>query len=137
VLSYSEVENESRSVPHNEEVFDIIINAHLGFVHARRDKTFQEMDCTTMGVSCREVAEALWHCATCTKKGSQKSKPPLQAIVENVLWGRVQIDLIDMQGDPDGSSKWICHLHDHFSKFSVAFLMVNKTSSEVVKVVVM
>ena len=126
----------SRNMPRDEEVFDIIVNAHLGLLHAGRDKTFQEIDHTTAGVSKKEVAELLKHCSTCAKKGSQKSKAPLQAIVENILWGRVQIDLIDMRGDPDGEYKWICHIRDHFSKYSGAYPMVNKTSSEVVKVVV-
>lgn len=40
-----------------------------------------------------------------------------------------------MRGDLDEEFKWICHLRDHFSKYSVASPMPNKTSEEVVKVV--
>ena len=130
-------DNEARCVPRDEEVFDIIINAHLGLVHAGRDKTFQEIERNTAGVSKKEVAEVLRHCATCSKKGSQRSKARLQPIVENTLWGRIQIDLIAMRGDPDNGQKWICHIRDHFSKYSIAFPMPNKTSTEVVKVVIM
>ena len=129
--------NEARSVPRDEEVFDIIIQAHLGLVHAGRDKTFQEIERTTSGVSKKEVSEVLRHCATCSKKGSQRSKARLHPIVENTLWGRVQIDLIDMRGDSDDGQKWICHMRDHFSKYSIATPMANKTSIEVVKVVLM
>ena len=42
-----------------------------------------------------------------------------------------------MRGDPDDDQKWICHMRDHFSKYSIATPMANKTSIEVVKVVVM
>ena len=125
-----------RNVPRDEEVFDIISCAHIGLLHPGQDKTFYEIERTTVGISRKEVTELLKHCLTCAKKGSQKSKAPVKVIVENMLWGRVQIDLIDMRGDPDGEFKWICHLRDHFSKYSVASPMPNKTSEEVVKVVI-
>ena len=126
----------ARRVPRDEDVFDIITKAHLGLLHPGQEKTFFEIERTTAGISRKEVKELLSHCLTCSKKASQKSKAPIKVIVENVLWGRVQIDLIDMRGDPDEESKWICHLRDHFSKYSVACPMPNKSSEEVVKVVV-
>lgn len=129
------VGNEARLVPRDEEVFDIITTVHLGLVHAGRDKTFQEVERTTAGIRKKEVVEILQHCSTCATKASQKSKTPLQAIFENVLWGRVQIDLIDMRGDADADQKCICHLRDHLSKYSVTSPMANKTCAEVVKVV--
>lgn len=125
-----------RYVPRDEEVFGIICRVHMGLLHPGQDKTYYEIERTTVGISRKEVTELLKHCLTCAKKGSQKSKAPVKVIVENVLWGRVQIDLIDMRGDPDGEFKWICHLRDHFSKYSVACPMPNKTSEEVVKVVI-
>ena len=124
-----------RYVPRDEEVFDIVTRAHLGLLHPGQLKTFQEIERTTAGISRKEVTELLKHCPTCSKKALQKSTAPIKVIVENVLWGRVQIDLIDMRGDPDERFQWICHLRDHFSKYSVAFPMPNKTSEEVVKVV--
>ena len=124
-----------RYVPRDEEVFDIITKVHLGLLHPGQDKTFYEIEQTTTGISRKEVTELLRHCSTCALMSSLKSKAPLKVIVENVLWGRVQIDLIDMRGDSDGEFKWICHLRDHFSKYSVACPMPSKTSEEVVKVV--
>ena len=73
-MARSGVEIDARCVPRDEEVFDIIINAHLGLVHAGRDKTFQEIERHTSGISEKEVSEVLRHCSTCAKKGSQRSK---------------------------------------------------------------
>lgn len=126
-----------RFIPRDEDVFDVIVEAHIELLHPGQEKTFHEIERTTAGISKKEVRELLQHCLTCAKKGSQKTKAPLKPIVENSLWGRVQIDLIDMQCDPDDEMKWICHLRDHFSKYSVACPMPNKSSEEVVKVVLM
>lgn len=124
-----------RHVPRDEEIFDIITRAHIGLVHPGQDKTFYEIERTTAGISRKEVGELLKHCSTCAKKATQKAKAPIKVIAETVLWGRVQIDLIDMRGDPDEEFKWICHMRDHFSKYSIASPMPSKTSEEVVKVV--
>lgn len=43
---------------------------------------------------------------------------------------RIQIDLIDMCHEPDGQYKWIRHIKDHFSKFSVLFALKSKTAAE-------
>ena len=72
-MARSGVEKDARCVPWDEEVFDIIIKAHLGLVHAGRDKTFQEIERNTSGISKKEVSEVLRHCSTCSKKGSQRS----------------------------------------------------------------
>ena len=114
-----------RYVPRDEEVFDIVTRANLGLLHPGQLKTFQEIERTTAGISRKEVTELLKHCSTCSKKALQKSTAPIKVIVENVLWGWVQIDLIDMRGDPDEQFQWICHLRGHFSKYSVAFPMPN------------
>ena len=44
---------------------------------------------------------------------------------------RLQIDMIDMRHIPDGRFKWICHIKDHFSKFSALYACKSKTASEV------
>ena len=126
---------EQRFIPQDEDVFDVTTQAHICLFHPGQDKTFHEIEWTTAGVSRREVRELLQHCRTCAKTGAQKTTAPLKPIVENTLWGRVQIDLIDKRGDPDEEMKWICHLRDCFSKYSVACPMPNKSSEKVVKVV--
>ena len=44
---------------------------------------------------------------------------------------RVQVDLIDMQSDPDGEYKWILNMQDHFSKFVHLRPLKFKTAEEV------
>ena len=43
----------------------------------------------------------------------------------------LQIDLIDMRHLPDEDFKWIFHIVDHWSKFNLAFLLVNKGAHDV------
>ena len=58
-------------------------------------------------------------------------RAPLQPIVVSELWERVQFDLIDMRGNPDGPYCWILHIRDHFGKFSTAYPLCSKRSREV------
>ena len=46
---------------------------------------------------------------------------------------RVQVDLIDMTSRPDNDFHYIMHARDHFSKFSWAYPLVNKTAAGVVE----
>ena len=48
----------------------------------------------------------------------------------NSLWERVQLDLIDMQDDPD-EYQWILHIRDYYSNYSCAYPLKSKESSEV------
>ena len=43
----------------------------------------------------------------------------------------LQIDLIDMHHLPDEDFKWILHIVDHWSKFNLAFPLVNKCAHDV------
>ena len=43
----------------------------------------------------------------------------------------LQIDLIDMRHLPDEDFKWILHIVDHWSKFNLAFPLVNKGAHDV------
>ena len=49
---------------------------------------------------------------------------------------RGQVDLIDMQSQPDGEFKFILNYQDHFSKFCVLRPLQHKNASSVAKVLV-
>ena len=49
---------------------------------------------------------------------------------------RGQVDLIDMQSQPDGEFKFILNYQDHFSKFCILRPLKHKTASSVAKVLV-
>ena len=44
---------------------------------------------------------------------------------------RLQINLIDMRHIADGRLKWICHIKDHFLKFTAFYALKSKQASEV------
>lgn len=73
----------------------------------------------------------LQHCQICARNKPSQTRGPLQPIVVNNLWERIQIDLIDMRADPDKEYHWILHIRDHFSKFSSAYPLRKKESTQV------
>ena len=44
---------------------------------------------------------------------------------------RLQIDLIDLRHEADGHIKLICHIKDHFTKFSALLALPSKEAIEV------
>ena len=51
--------------------------------------------------------------------------------VSNLLNSRCQVDLIDMQSQPDGCFKWICVYQDHLTKYVVVRPHITKQAAEV------
>jgi len=45
----------------------------------------------------------------------------------------IQIDLIDLRAEADGHMKWICHIKDHFTKYSSLFATEGKDSEDIAK----
>ncbi|CAB5215589.1 unnamed protein product [Rhizophagus irregularis] len=70
----------------------------------------------------------------CTICAVQKpSFHPLAAkpIIARNFLSRVQMDLIDLSFDADGEYKYICHVRDHFTRFSWARALTSKRAIEV------
>lgn len=130
-LRYKQKNQPFKWVVTDLEVFDIVVKVHLNLGHAGRRKTFEELDQDYYGISRREVEWLLDHCATCACQKIQTKTAPLKPIVVDKLFERVQVDLIDMRAEPDGKFQWICHLRDHFSKYSQAYPLENKESQSV------
>ena len=121
----------AREVKHEDELLDTIIQTHASLMHAGQEVTATAVVREFYGVSKREVVKLLKSCAICSRARPSKAKGPLKPIQSKRVFERVQIDLIDMSGDPDGSMKWICHMEDHFSKFHMMFPMPDKESATV------
>ncbi|CAG8657109.1 7947_t:CDS:2, partial [Diversispora eburnea] len=51
-------------------------------------------------------------------------------IAKNFL-SRIQMDLIDLSFDPDEEFKYVCHVRDHFTRFSWARALTSKRPIEV------
>ena len=76
----------------------------------------------------------------CEKCGLKKAKARRGVVVKPILtqnvMSRGQVDLIDMQSQPDGDFKFILNYQDHFSKFCVLRPLKFKTASAVAEILV-
>lgn len=70
-----------------------------------------------------EVGYLFRHRSTCVQRQSAKLGTAL-AIVVNTLFGRMQVDLIDIKHDPEGEYHRIYHMFDHFSRSSMAVAII-------------
>jgi hypothetical protein len=118
--------NDYRRVLWPTEVFDTIARAHLRALHIGRDKTWIEIDQQFYGIKKEEVMWVIDHCAFCLANRAVSTKAPLEAIIVDEIFKRVQIDLVDMRHEPSGKYKWVLHIKDHFSKFSFLYPLVSK-----------
>jgi hypothetical protein len=107
-----------RYVVPESEAFDLIINEHLQLLHAGRDKTWAAIQAKYYGINRPEVIFILKLCKNCALNRPITTKAPLQPIVSERAWERVQVDLIDIRYEPLGQYKWILHIKDHFSKYT-------------------
>ncbi|CAF4430872.1 unnamed protein product, partial [Didymodactylos carnosus] len=77
------------------------------------------------------------HCLLCQLRKPLKQPVVSKPIISLGVMTRLQIDLIDMRTRPDVVSVdvvycWILHCIDHFSKFTWAYPLENKSAKEVV-----
>lgn len=115
-----------RLVVPESEVFDTIANEHLQLLHAGRDKTWAAIQQKYYGINRQEVKFILKLCKNCALNRPAATKAPLQPIVTERAWERVQVDLIDMRHEPSGQYKWILHIKDHFSKYTQLYPLKSK-----------
>ena len=109
----------------------IIAACHKTIGHAGEDKTHAEVCKKFYGISRQSLKHLLKQCETCMKMAPNKSKAPLQPICVERAMERLQIDLMDMGSIPAGPYKWILHIKDHFSKYSMLFALTTKESSKI------
>ncbi|CAG8651739.1 13546_t:CDS:2, partial [Ambispora gerdemannii] len=69
-------------------------------------------------------------CTRCTTRRSLAQPVAAKPILAKGFMCRLQVDLIDMHNRPDGSSKYICHARDHFSKFCWSSALPSKEAKE-------
>jgi len=87
------------------------------------------------GISRDDVAALLKHCEMCALNRPSRTRAPLTPIVVEEWLERIQIDLIDLRAEADGHMKWICHIKDHFTKYSILFAIPTKASDGIAKCV--
>jgi len=70
-------------------------------------------------------------CRICACHKSFPAKVAAKPIESRGFLDRIQVDMICMSHTPDNGFKYICHIRDHFSRFSWAQAMKSKQAKEV------
>ncbi|CAF2691319.1 unnamed protein product [Rotaria sp. Silwood2] len=120
-----------------EAFHKIIFEAHIAVSHGGREKTYSEISSQYSWLPRFCVEIFLKQCLPCQTRKPIKHHVVSKPIISLGIMTRLQIDLIDMRTRPDKISPeivycWILNCIDHFSKFSWAYPLKNKTAAEVV-----
>ncbi|RFU28490.1 hypothetical protein B7463_g7831, partial [Scytalidium lignicola] len=115
----------------DSEVFDIIVEEHIKLLHASRDKVWPVIEQQYYGIKRSDVEWVLKRRKTCALNRPSATKAPLEPIVSDRAWERIQVDLIDMRHEPSGQYKWIMHIKDHFTKYSQLYALKSKESKPI------
>jgi len=116
----------------NEELFNIIHDTHLIIGHGGRNRMEYELNKKYKNITRESIMLYLNLCKSCQKKGSTAKKGlVVKPIISNELNSRCQIDLIDIQAQPEGNYKFILVYQDHLTKFVLLRPLTHKRAEEV------
>lgn len=114
------------------EVHDILEKAHKNTGHKRRLGMEKEITKKYCNVPRSIIEEYLKLCAMCQLKKKSKQKGlVVKPMISTGFNKRGQIDLIDMQTEPDGPYKFIMNYQDHLTKFVFLRALKTKRAEEV------
>lgn len=115
-----------------DQLFNVIHDAHIAVGHGGRTRVIKELVRKYKNVTVEAIVTYLRLCETCPKKRKILKKGfVVKPILYSELNSRCQIDLIDMQTNPDGDMKFILLYHDHLTKFLLLKPLHSKTADEV------
>lgn len=115
-----------------EEMFDILHTIHQNTGHGGRDKMRHEILKKYANITTEIIMIYLSLCKACYLKRSKKRKGlTVKPILHTQFNSRSQVDLIDMQSQPDGDFKFIMVYQDHLTKFVNIRALKSKTAVEV------
>ena len=114
------------------EMFDVINEIHLSTGHGARDVMYHKVKDLYANVT-REILQLFTNlCKNCQlKKRKVRKSLVVKPIIREAMNSRCQLDLIDMQSQPDGDYKWIFNYQDHLTKFVVLKPLKNKETISV------
>ncbi|CAI6360566.1 unnamed protein product [Macrosiphum euphorbiae] len=132
IVPVSNEGNDLKYYVFNEELFNIIHDTHLTIGHGGRNRMEYELNKKYKNITRESIMLYLNLCISCQKKGSTAKKGlVVKPIISNELNSRCQIDLIDMQAQPDGNYKFILVYQDHLTKFVLLRPLTHKRAEEV------
>ena len=117
----------------NELMYETIDREHIAIGHAGITKMKEHTKTKYSNVTQEAITLYLSFCDLCEKKRKKQGSKSLviKPIRSNEVHERMQADLIDMQGDPDGEFNWILNTQDHYSKMVHLRPIKQKTKEEV------
>lgn len=115
-----------------EELFPIIHETHLSIGHGGRNRMLKELQKKYKNITTEEVMIYLNLCEICQKKSKVPKKGlVVRPMVFQEMNSRCQVDLIDMQSQPDNDFKFIFVYQDHLTKFVQLRALKSKRAEEV------
>ncbi|KAI6647184.1 KRAB-A domain-containing protein 2-like isoform X2 [Oopsacas minuta] len=101
-----------------EELFDIIHAAHLSTGHSGKVLMEHKLSEAYANITREHICTYLQLCEKCQLKKSKFRKSlVVKPIIRNQLNSRCEVDLIDMQSQPDDKYKYIITYQDNLAKF--------------------
>ncbi|XP_003801892.1 SCAN domain-containing protein 3 isoform X1 [Otolemur garnettii] len=115
---------------HSEDLFDILHDTHLSIGHGGRTRMEKELQAKYKNITKEVIMLYLTLCKPCQQKNSKLKKVLTSKPIKEVN-SRCQVDLIDMQLNPDGEYKFIMHYQDLHTKLSFLRSLKSKSPKEV------
>uniref|UniRef100_A0A8D2CWV1 SCAN domain containing 3 n=1 Tax=Sciurus vulgaris TaxID=55149 RepID=A0A8D2CWV1_SCIVU len=119
-----------RYYSHSEDLFDILHDTHLSIGHGGRTRMEKELQAKYKNITKEVIMLYLTLCKPCQQKNSKLKKVLTSKTIKEVN-SRCQVDLIDMQLNPDGEYKFIMHYQDLHTKLNFLRSLKSKRPEEV------
>ncbi|KAK7601712.1 hypothetical protein V9T40_009153 [Parthenolecanium corni] len=117
---------------HADEIFDELDKLLSKIGHGGRDRMKSEAKQMFSNVSRTTIIDFIVGCEHCKKKKGRKRKGlVVRPIIHSNMNSRGQLDLIDLQSNPDGEYRFIFNYQDHLTKFLTLRPLRTKTAEEV------
>ena len=116
-----------------EEIYSIIMRAHLNTGHGGRDKMLKEVNKKYANVTRHTLNLFKQMCEECQLKKRKIASKGLvvEPLTSKDFNSRAQVDLVDMQSMRDGEFRFIMHYQDHLTMFATLRALTSKYAAEV------
>ena len=103
----------------NEELYDKMQEVHIQQGHGGINKMLAHLKKRYANITQEAVTLFISFCEECERRRNRANSRCIvvKPIRSSDMNSRGQVDLIDMQSQPDGNFKWILNYQDHFTKF--------------------
>ena len=115
-----------------EDIFDVMHDPHLAIGHGGRNRMIKEPQTKYKNITEESIMLYLRFCVPCLKKSKVPKKGlVIKSMIYSEMNSRAQVDLIDIQSQPDGDLKWILVYQDHLTKYVQVRPVTSKRAPEI------